>query len=343
MPTPLISLIVPVYNTEQYLDECIASILAQQFTDFELLLIDDGSTDGSLPLCQQAACRDSRVRILTQPHAGVSAARNRGIDAARGEWIGFIDSDDRVEPGYLSAFVERGTLRRDCLNQQGWKVLCDGTCTPGWQYPDICLDADGLRRHIGTYRVINNNAPYSKLFHKGLLDEHRLRFDTQLAIREDAFFVYQYRSLVATVHLLAATSYHYRRERQRLSLSHQIHPHAQFLYLKEVLPPAIARFMDTFALWDNAYARTSYRDNKSTIVFSGVKALYAHRVGHAERLSALRDLLDSPAYYSDPHFQPTGPTKHLHRLCRTLPLSLLDAALYAPLKPYYRMVYFQRF
>ena len=176
------------------------------------------------------------MRILTQPHAGVSAARNRGIDAARGEWIGFIDSDDRVEPGYLSAFVERGTLRRDCLNQQGWKVLCDGTCTPGWQYPDICLDADGLRRHIGTYRVINNNAPTPNCFTKACSTSTGCASTRNSPSAKMPSSYTNTAAWMATVHLLAATSYHYRRERQRLSLSHQIHPHAQFLYLKEVLP-----------------------------------------------------------------------------------------------------------
>lgn len=95
---PLLSIIVPVYKVENYLQKCIDSILAQTFTDFELILVDDGSPDNCPALCDAAAAKDARIRVLHQKNGGLSAARNAGLDVARGEWIGFVDSDDYIAP-----------------------------------------------------------------------------------------------------------------------------------------------------------------------------------------------------------------------------------------------------
>ena len=95
---PLLSIIVPVYKVENYLQKCIDSILAQTFTDFELILVDDGSPDDCPALCDATAEKDARVRVIHQKNGGLSAARNAGLDAARGAWIGFVDSDDYIEP-----------------------------------------------------------------------------------------------------------------------------------------------------------------------------------------------------------------------------------------------------
>lgn len=103
---PTISIIVPVYNVEKYLEECVESVLSQTFTDYELLLIDDGSTDGSGVLCDQIAKRDTRVRVFHKTNGGSSSARNMGIDEAKGEWIIFLDSDDQ--------WADKDGLRRLC-------------------------------------------------------------------------------------------------------------------------------------------------------------------------------------------------------------------------------------
>lgn len=116
---PKVSIIIPVYNVERYLPECIASIIAQDFSDFECLLIDDGSTDGSGVLCDNYAVKDSRFRVFHQENQGVSAARNRGIAESTGEWIYFIDGDDWMMPGIFNEIDFRhdvviGCYRREC-------------------------------------------------------------------------------------------------------------------------------------------------------------------------------------------------------------------------------------
>jgi len=102
----LISVIVPVYNVEQYLDECLASLSAQQWTDFEALLVNDGSTDGSPAILDAWAERDSRFRVIQRPNGGLSAARNTGIAASQGRYLAFVDSDDVIDPSYLSGLLE---------------------------------------------------------------------------------------------------------------------------------------------------------------------------------------------------------------------------------------------
>ena len=100
---PLLSIIVPVYKVENYLPKCIDSIRAQTFTDFELILVEDGSPDNCPALCDAAAAKDARIRVIHQKNGGLSAARNAGLDAARGAWIGCVDSDDYIAPEMYEA------------------------------------------------------------------------------------------------------------------------------------------------------------------------------------------------------------------------------------------------
>lgn len=134
---PTISVIVPIYNVESYLRQCVDSILEQTFCDYELILVDDGSPDGCPAICDEYARRDSRVRVLHKENGGVAAARNAGLDAALGEYIFFLDSDD---------WLHRATLERMldiCEKTNGDMVICNLECA----YPS---DYVGWRRDPGT-------------------------------------------------------------------------------------------------------------------------------------------------------------------------------------------------
>ena len=104
---PLVSIVVPVYNTAKYVAECVESILSQTFADYEAILVDDGSTDDSPTLLDSLATRDPRLRVVHQPNGGVTAARRKGVEEALGQWIYFIDADDRPTPDGLDALVQR--------------------------------------------------------------------------------------------------------------------------------------------------------------------------------------------------------------------------------------------
>lgn len=206
----MISVIVPVYKVEQYLRECVDSILTQTFHDFELILVDDGSPDRCPNICDEYAARDSRVKVIHQPNGGLSAARNAGIEVARGEYLTFIDSDDYVSPAYLQklydAFHDAHTDISICMPLQ----FEDGSSvhlSEDGQFPvqkmtgrDACLK---LYHGDETVPVM----AWGKLFHKSCFSE--IRFPVG-KIHEDEFVVpiilYQAKTVVA----LAERLYYYR-------------------------------------------------------------------------------------------------------------------------------------
>ncbi len=106
MENQKISVIIPVYNTKEYLEDCVNSVLEQTWTKIEVILIDDGSKDGSKELCEELCRRDNRIRLFPQEHKGGSAARNAGIEAAEGEYLFFLDSDDMIHPQLLEALYK---------------------------------------------------------------------------------------------------------------------------------------------------------------------------------------------------------------------------------------------
>ena len=116
---PEISVIIPVYNAEQYLTQCLDSVAGQTFADFEAIIVNDGSTDGSADIIREYAGRDSRFIVVEQENKGLSEARNAGINIARGQWITFVDSDDMVAPDFLQALL-------DAAQKTGADISCSG-------------------------------------------------------------------------------------------------------------------------------------------------------------------------------------------------------------------------
>lgn len=106
MNEPLVSVIVPVYKVGKYLDKCVESIVEQTYKNLEIILVDDGSPDNCPAMCDKWAERDSRIKVIHKQNGGVSSARNVGIDAAQGEFIGFVDSDDWLEPDMYDCLVK---------------------------------------------------------------------------------------------------------------------------------------------------------------------------------------------------------------------------------------------
>lgn len=135
-------MIVPVYKVEKYLKECIDSILNQTFTDFELILVDDGSPDRCPQMCDEAAKQDDRIQVIHQKNGGLSAARNTGIEAARGEWLGFVDSDDFVAPDFYEKLLTAAKeANADCAICSIQLTKEDGQCmdTPDNMKVEDCV------------------------------------------------------------------------------------------------------------------------------------------------------------------------------------------------------------
>lgn len=192
MPSPEISVIVPVYNTEKYLRRCVDSILAQTYTDFELLLIDDGSTDGSPAICDEYAALDPRVRVFHKPNGGVSSARNLGLDHARGQWITFVDSDDYVFSCWLDNYNLEEAKDVDLI-QQGAE-----SDKPIWMTNkssqkcgfDYFGDPYGYLDLLMCFKMVGY--PWMKAFRLDIICRNNLCFDENIISREDEVFLFQY-------------------------------------------------------------------------------------------------------------------------------------------------------
>ena len=128
MDEKLISVIVPVYNVERYLRQCIESITNQSYKNLQIILIDDGSKDNSGKICDEYAEKDKRVEVIHKENTGVSAARNTGLDNAKGEWITFVDADDWVEKNFCEILIKKATENEsDCIACGYNKVYCNNT------------------------------------------------------------------------------------------------------------------------------------------------------------------------------------------------------------------------
>ena len=199
--TPMISVIVPVHDVAEYVGGCIASLRWQTLGDFEAIIVDDGSTDGSGAIARDAASNDGRFRVLKQANLGLSRARNAGLEAARGAFIAFVDGDDRVEPEYLARL--HAALEADSAD---W-VACairniypDGTSDVHSAIHDSPMPgAVAQRQALTDWRDVIRHFPsaWNKLYRRGLIEG--LRFDEGTWFEDHAFF---YRAACRTDHLL---------------------------------------------------------------------------------------------------------------------------------------------
>lgn len=196
--TPQVSVIVPVYNGEAYLAECLDSLLAQTLPDMEILLVDDGSADGTQAIAEAYAARDARLRYLRRPHAGVSAARNAGLDEARGAYIGFCDADDTASPDMYERLYQTARARGAQVSFCAViKQLPSGDRRAPLPWPEgTVFDRAGIRAELVPQMIApptdSEELPVSgytprNLFQKELLVELRFREDLHYA--EDLLFI----------------------------------------------------------------------------------------------------------------------------------------------------------
>lgn len=196
MNSPLVSIIVPVYNVEPYLRKCLDSILAQTFTDWEAILVDDGSTDRSGEICDEYAKRDIRVRVIHKENGGVSSARNFGIEKSRGAWFIFCDADDMLYNDALSKMV-------DCIGDNidsvcGGYITIDETdaflsrsYTKSYKITIGRDDAlTDFYKHV--YGDLFNGYLWNRLLKADIIHKYNLQFREDIYVKEDGLFLVQY-------------------------------------------------------------------------------------------------------------------------------------------------------
>lgn len=207
---PIISVIVPVFNVERFLKECIESILKQTVEELQIILIDDGSTDSSGEICDWFADKDERIHVIHQENAGVSAARNAGLKVAQGKYITFVDSDDVLpENAYtnLLKFSENQFLvmgRVQLMSEEGKLHNARGFSVKNISQKEFMKDLFEEKRfpYLGY--------PTDKLFLRKIIERYQLRFDEKIKLNEDRLFVLNYLLHCENVQFCEEVVYYYR-------------------------------------------------------------------------------------------------------------------------------------
>lgn len=272
MYSPLISVIIPIYNAEKYLDRCINSILMQEYKNYELILVDDGSSDNSYCICEFYHQKDIRIKIQKQVNLGASSARNRGLSVAQGEYICFVDSDDYIEKDYLSSFL----VPELCINKN-LLVIQDVRC--------ITKDSSFLLSYIkhGTSiadafykgQIIQYGFPVGKLFNRRIIQENSLSFNISIHYSEDMVFLLNYMKYMENVYFTCSSSYNYVIDNiGSLSKKYQA-------YESEILCFATAREYYDLIAKKNTFSGSKIAEDYSVLVkflMRSIKAMY--RVDH---------------------------------------------------------------
>ena len=211
MSGPIVSIIVPVYNAEKTIQRCVESILGQDFQDFELLLIDDGSQDASGALCDAFAQQDARVRVLHKENGGVSAARNLGLSQAQGVYLQFLDSDDWITADATTMLVRTAReYQCDLVISDFYRVVGDRVSHKGDIQEDTVLSREEYAAHMMErpadfyYGVL-----WNKLYRREIVERHHLRMNPEISWCEDFMFNLEYIRYAERFYALQVPIYYY--------------------------------------------------------------------------------------------------------------------------------------
>jgi glycosyltransferase involved in cell wall biosynthesis len=253
---PTVSIIVPVYNAEDYIRRCIDSIIRQDFEDFELLLIDDGSTDSSGAICDQYQQNDPRIRVVHKKNAGVSAARNTALDLARGTYLQFLDSDDWITPEATRLFVRAADSRQcDLIIADFYRVVDERLSQKG----DIEEDRVLTREEYAAC-MMENPADYyygvlwNKLYRREIIEQYHLRMDESVHWCEDFLFNLEYILHAERFYALKTPIYYYVKRKGSLV--------GQNLNISRTIQMKLSMFEYYNDFYKNVYDEKDYERNR---------------------------------------------------------------------------------
>ncbi len=244
---PEVSIIIPVHNAENYLCQCLDSIKAQVGVSFEVIMVDDGSTDSSSAICDEYCMADSRFQVVHKPNGGVSSARNKGIELACGEYVMFVDSDDMLEDGALKMLYDKAD-GADFVS--GSFTLYNGEAAPFSIGPSVSRTYSGtdVIEYLDSYFYNSRHglsSCWGKLYRRGLLTDMGLRFNEGLHYAEDKLFVFGF--LLSCSSIVAVKDVVYRYFVREASLGSDVFSDKHLMQLK-ILLPLYKEILDAFTL-----------------------------------------------------------------------------------------------
>lgn len=244
----LISVIVPVYNNADTIEKCVDSIQGQNYNDFEIILINDGSTDSSETVIKGICERYGNVKMLSQKNSGVSASRNKGIELAGGEYIVFVDADDTVDADYLSELYCYARVNPKILAVCGIRILPDGENEIIRVYgEDVRL---GKRHFARLYEKHLLSSPTNKMYSRRIIETNNIAFPTDIENGEDLLFNLSYIRHIDGFYMVNKPLYNYCI--RKFNSLHTISESVRFEYIKRMYNALMTALSETDALKDDA-------------------------------------------------------------------------------------------
>lgn len=332
---PLISIIVPVYNSQRTLSKCVDSLLIQDYPNIEIVLVDDGSKDDSHSICTKYAGKDNRIKVISQVNSGVSTARNNGVSIAQGEWICFVDSDDYVDKCYISDFGLDINNGSSSLYLQGYQHNYEGK-----------LDAVYVHQSSGIYNLksdvdslfeatdfVNQGTVCSKLYNKGVILDNHIFFNRKMRLNEDNCFFWEYVSKIDKVIVKDKCGYHYlHAEGINYSKSHK--SYKEYLYIMQENRDKLNILYGTFNTPRNNYYSKNYNQFVVNTWLHGLVALFLEpqieQSEYEEVLSYSNELKN---------YNPNGPLLRLLKQSLRIILAFPPRIKYLSLKTFSKLIY----
>ena len=290
--SPLFTIIVPVYNAGDFLHRGVDSILNQNFRDFELVLVNDGSTDQSFDICNTYAKLDSRIKVFTQKNAGVSSARNLGIRNATGDFITFVDSDDFVGESFLKNFSE-------VLNKESYDLVISGFT--------LYFENDTKKNSVKFLENVNLektksvgqkitkaemsyllSGPFAKIFRREIISDNNIFFDINFHFGEDAIFNHTFLQHLTSVQIINTVEYYYVQS-ERDSLVKRKYPYQKTMDYIKVLTGLRLNTKDRFDIEGKLYVDFLEKE-KTLYTISALESMYvpAYKISAKIRKSIIK-------------------------------------------------------
>lgn len=289
-PKSEISVIVPVYNVESYLDRCIKSILSQTFIDYELILVDDGSSDKSGTICDLYAMKDDRIKVIHQTNGGVSRARNVGINAAIGTWICFIDSDDRVGPDLLSSLYE-ARQDTDLIISGMFRLNAASEIISTKTFTNALICVDEMVKSEFENSIFRSKGPYCKLYKSKIIKKNSILFPEGIHASEDFIFNLRYLSFCKKIKTIDYVGYYY--ENHGGGLVTKKWPFEQEVNLVDYIGAIMVRLESSL---DKACLETIEK-YRSELLYRALISIYHFKYSFKQRMDYLHFLYDYPFRY----------------------------------------------
>ncbi len=286
----LVSIIVPVYNVYSYLAQCLDTLCGQTYQEIEIILVDDGSTDGSGAICDRYAQTDSRIRVLHKENQGVSAARNDGIDSAEGKYLIFVDADDCIRPELVEVYMQAA--------EPGVTVVCGATTNEkmwrSFQSSDWkqYVEYQEEKRFMHVYYDDHINPPFNKLYDTAVIRKHGIHFPEDMSLGEDLWFNLSYQEKFRGDWKIIRKPFYYYRENRDGSLSNSYRK--DLFEIQRKTADVLYRFMDNIGIWGEDSQKVYYEMYWDRL-FLTARMYRAYERTHPEE-KRLKEILSHPIW-----------------------------------------------